>query len=80
VLWGKYLTLTTSEPFGLLTSLVVDRQGYVQFFPTISRDEWRGGVVVSERQPLTASQESGRRGGTARVARARARKAGAAGS
>jgi hypothetical protein len=76
VLWGKYLSLTTSEPFSMLTNLVVDGQGRVQFFPAISRDEWRRGVVVPEQQTLTASQESGRRGGTQRVARARARKAG----
>jgi hypothetical protein len=80
VLWGKYLTLTASEPFNLLTHLIVDTHGRVQFFPAISRDEWRVGVVVPEQQPLTASQESGRRGGAERVARARARKTGAAGS
>jgi len=76
VLWGKYLTLTTSEPFNLLTNMVVDAQGRVQLFPAISREEWRNGVTIPETQPLTASQESGREGGKKRAARARARKEG----
>lgn len=74
VLWGKYLSLTNSEPFNLLTNMVVDPQGRVQFFPAISREDWRKGVVIPEAQPLTASQESGRAGGKQRAARARARK------
>ena len=55
VLWGKYLSLTNSEPFNLLTNMVVDPQGRVQFFPAISREDWRKGVVIPEAQPLTAS-------------------------
>ena len=74
VLWGKYLSLTSSEPVNLLTSLVVGAQGRVQLFPAISREDWRKGVVIPEAQPLTASQESGQAGGKARAARARARK------
>src|SRR6266496_4529706 len=74
VLWGKYLSLINSEPFNLLTNMVVDPQGRVQFFPAISREDWRKGVVIPEAQPLTASQESGRAGGKKRAARARARK------
>ena len=74
MLWGKYLTLTKSEAFPLLTNMVVDRQGRVQFFPTIDRETWRQGEVAPNMQ-RTAHQEMTSRGGKARAARARARKA-----
>jgi len=73
VLWGKYKSLTTSQPFDLLTNMLVDRGGRVQFFPAMSREEWRQGIVVVERS-LTAAQQNGRAGGQERVRRARARK------
>jgi hypothetical protein len=73
VLWGKYKNLTTSEPFELLTHMVVDAQGRVQFFPTISREAWRDGVVAPS-QTRTAHQEITSRGGRERAARAQARK------
>jgi hypothetical protein len=75
VLWGKYKSLTTSQPFDVLTNLLVDRRGLVQFFPAISREEWRHGVVLAERS-LTPAQQNGRAGGQERVRRARARKGG----
>jgi Replication-relaxation len=73
VLWGKYKSLTTSQPFDLLTNMVVDAHGRVQFFPTMSREEWRQGVVTRE-IPLTAQQENGRVGGLERGRRARVRR------
>ena len=77
MLWGKYLTLTNSEPFPLLTNMVVDRQGRVQFFPTLSREVWRQGEVALNTQ-RTAQQEHGQVGGKERARRAQARKDGAA--
>ncbi len=79
VLWGKYLTLTNSEAFSLLTNMVVDRQGRVQFFPTLSREAWRQGEVALNWQ-RTAHQEHGQAGGNERARRAQARKNGAAGA
>jgi hypothetical protein len=73
VLWGKYKSLTTSQPFDLLTNMVVDTHGRVQFFPTMSREGWRQGVVTRE-IPLTAQQENGRAGGLERGRRARVRR------
>jgi hypothetical protein len=73
VLWGKYKSLTTSQPFELLTNMLVDRGGRVQFFPALSREEWCAGVVVPPRT-RTAHQEMTSRGGLARAARAQARK------
>jgi hypothetical protein len=73
VLWGKYLTLSRSEPFHLLTNMGVDAQGRVHFFPTVSREEWRQGMVALSTQ-RTAQQDHGRVGGNERARRARARK------
>ncbi|MFL5801611.1 MAG: replication-relaxation family protein [Roseiflexaceae bacterium] len=73
VWWGKYKSPATAQPFELLTHMVVDREGRVQFFPAISREEWQSGVVVRA-APLTAQQANGRAGGQERVRRARARK------
>jgi Replication-relaxation len=75
VLWGKYKSLTTAQPFDLLTHMVVDHGGHVQCFPAISREAWRGGVVICERA-LTPAQANGRAGGQERGRRARARKEG----
>ena len=73
VLWGKYKCLTTSQPFELLTNMVVDRAGRVQFFPAIDRETWRAGVIVPPRT-RTLHQEITSRGGQTRAARAEARK------
>ncbi len=75
VLWGKYKSLATAEPFDLLTHLVVDGQGRVQFFPAISREAWGHGVVAPRPGSRNASQEAGRKGGQVRAARARAHRA-----
>lgn len=74
VLWGHYLTLTTSEPFDLLTNMIVDAQGRMRFFPAISRQDWRNGVVPQDNTVRTRNQETGHAGGNERVARAQARK------
>jgi hypothetical protein len=73
VLWGKYKSLTSSQPFDLLSNMVVDRGGQVQCFPAIEREAWQQGVVVCE-TPLTPQQENGRAGGQERGRRAQARK------
>jgi hypothetical protein len=75
VLWGKYRSLTTSEPTDLLTHLVVGPAGEVQLFPAVRREEWRAAAVDVD-VTRTASQEYARRGGEARAANARARKEG----
>ena len=74
VLWGKYLTLATSEPFQVLTNIVVDGPGRIHLFPAISREEWRQGVVLPDLTQLTADQRAGRRGGLERQERRRQRK------
>jgi len=76
VLWGKYKTLTKAEPYELLTNMVVDRQGRVQFFPALSREEWRKGIVVRDSTQISPAQAIARKAGQARVERARARKGG----
>jgi hypothetical protein len=75
VLWGKYKTLTKAESYDLLTHMVVDRQGRVQFFPAMSRQEWRKGIVIRDTTQLSPAQEVARKAGQARVIRAQARKA-----
>lgn len=77
VLWGKYKTLTKAEPYDLLTNMLVDRQGRVQFFPAISHEEWRTGIVVQDLAQLSPAQEIARKAGQARAERARASKAAA---
>lgn len=73
VLWGKYKTLTTSQPFTLLTNMVVDHQGAVQFFPVISREAWRQGFVPLSTQRST-HQESAQKGGRTRAVRQKEQK------
>lgn len=77
VLWGKYLTLTGSELFNILTNMVVDSAGRVQLFPAISREEWRAGDVLPDLTQLTADQQAGQKGGQARQERQRQRRTGA---
>ena len=74
VLWGKYKTLTTAIPYDLLTNMVVDWQGRVQFFPAISREDWRQGIVAPDTTVLSPAQAIARKAGLARAARARAQK------
>lgn len=74
VLWGKYKTLTKAEPYDLLTTMVVDIQGRVQFFLAVTREEWRKGIVVRDTSQLSPAQQTARQAGQARVARARTRK------
>lgn len=73
VLWGKYKTLAKAHPYDLLTNMVVDRQGRVQFFPVTSREEWRAANVVCDTTCRSPVQESARRAGQARVERAQTR-------
>jgi hypothetical protein len=73
VLWGTYKTLTRAEPYELLTHLLVERQGRVRFFPTLSRAEWRNGMVSHDRMQCSPVQENARKAGQARVARMHAR-------
>jgi hypothetical protein len=79
VLWGKYKTLTTSQPFDVLTHLVVDQGGRVQFFPAVSREAWQRALVAPTQATRNANQEHGRRGGLERAARAAARRTTSAG-
>jgi len=71
VLWGKYRTLTKAEPYDLLTHMVVDRQGRVQFFPALSREEWRKAIVARDTTQRSPAQENARKAGQARVERQR---------
>jgi len=71
VLWGKYRTVTTAEPYNLLTHMLVDRQGRVQFFPALSREEWRKAIVARDTTQLTPAQENARKAGQARLQRLR---------
>jgi hypothetical protein len=75
LLWGKYRTLSKAEPYDLLTNMVVDRQGRVQFFPALSREEWRAAVVARDLAGRSPAQENARKAGQARADRARASKA-----
>ena len=72
VLWGKYRTLAGAEPYDLLTTMLVDGHGRVQPFPALSREEWRAGVIETDRTALSPAQERARKAGLARAARARA--------
>jgi len=74
VLWGKYKTLTSAEPYDLLTNMVVDQHGRVQFFTAISREEWRNGILALDRTQLSPAQANARKAGQARAAKAQARK------
>ncbi len=73
VLWGTYKTLTNAAPYDLLTHMIVERQGRVQYFPTLSREEWRNGIVSRDRMQRSPVQETARKAGQARAARAQAR-------
>jgi hypothetical protein len=73
VLWGTYKTLTNAAPYDLLTHMIVERQGRVQYFPTLSREEWRNGIVSRDRTQRSPVQEAARKAGQARAARAQAR-------
>ncbi len=75
LLWGKYRTLTQAEPYDLLTNMVVDRQGRVQFFPALSRAEWRAATVARDLTARSPAQEHARKAGQTRAQRARAGKA-----
>ena len=72
VLWGKYKTLTSAQPYDLLTNMLVDPHGRVQFFPAVSREEWRSGVVAFDRTQLSPAQTIARKAGQARAAKVRA--------
>jgi hypothetical protein len=74
VLWGKYKTLSSAEPYDLLTNMLVEPGGRVQFFPAISREEWRSGIVAIDRTQLSPAQAIARKAGQTRAANARARK------
>lgn len=75
LLWGKYRTFSKAEPYDLLTNMVVDRQGRVQFFPALSRAEWRAAVVARDLAGRSPAQENARKAGQARADRARASRA-----
>ena len=79
LLWGKYRTLSNAEPYDLLTNMVVDRQGRVQLFPALSREEWRAAIVTRDLTGRSPAQENARKAGQTRAARARANKAAAEG-
>src|SRR5262249_10939540 len=70
LLWGKYRTLSTAEPYDLLTNMVVDWQGRVQCFPALSREEWRAAIVARNLAGRSPAQENARKAGQTRAARA----------
>jgi len=51
--------------------MLVDRQGRVQFFPALSREEWRKAIVARDTTQLTPAQENARKAGQARLQRLR---------
>jgi hypothetical protein len=74
VLWGRYKSLASGESFDLLTHLVPNATGQMQFFSAISCEEWIDGEVTAIQQERTAVQVAGQLGGLARQARRRERK------
>jgi hypothetical protein len=40
--------ISNTEPYDFLTNMVVDRQGRVQCFPALSRDERRAAIVARD--------------------------------
>ena len=73
VLWGRYKSLASGEPFDLLTHLVPNTTGQMQFFSAISCEEWIDGEVTAVQQERTAVQVAGQLGGLARQAKRRER-------
>ncbi|HNP70178.1 MAG TPA: replication-relaxation family protein [Kouleothrix sp.] len=69
VLWGRYKSLGRAEAFELLTNMLPNSSGQMQFFPAIDRATWRKGVIEASPPALTPEQIAGRRGGQATAAR-----------
>jgi hypothetical protein len=73
VLWGRYKSLASGEPFDLLTQLIPNVNGQMQFFSAISCEEWIDAEVMPIQQERTAVQVAGQLGGLARQAKRRER-------
>jgi hypothetical protein len=76
VLWGRYKSLASGAFFDLVTHLLPNVTGQVQFFSAISQEQWRMGMVALPAPALSPEQVAGKKGGSVTQTRRKGQQAG----